>query len=76
MRFFTPFLFLLLSLIAFPENGNTSELAEGPPLSLIQRAEQGDADAQLNLSVMYANGRGVPQDYKEAYAWFNAYRYP
>ena len=26
-------------------------------------AEQGDADAQYNLGVMYAKGQGVPQDY-------------
>ena len=29
-------------------------------------AEQGNASAQFNLSVMYDKGRGVPQDYKEA----------
>ncbi len=27
-------------------------------------AEQGDADAQFNLGLMYANGEGVPQDYR------------
>jgi hypothetical protein len=26
-------------------------------------AEQGDADAQYNLGLMFADGRGVPQDY-------------
>ena len=34
-------------------------------------AEQGDADAQFNLSVMYDNGQGVPEDYVRAYAWLN-----
>ena len=29
-------------------------------------ADQGDADAQYNLGLMYANGQGVIQDYKEA----------
>ena len=29
-------------------------------------ADQGDAGAQYNLGDMYANGRGVPQDYAEA----------
>ena len=29
-------------------------------------AEQGDADAQVLLGVMYGKGQGVPQDYKEA----------
>ena len=33
-------------------------------------AEQGDADAQFNLGVMYHNGRGVMQDYKEAVEWY------
>ena len=33
-------------------------------------AEQGVAEAQLNLALMYANGRGVPQDYAEAMKWY------
>lgn len=31
-----------------------------------ERTEQGDAVAQFNLGICYANGRGVPQDYKQA----------
>ncbi|MEE2862811.1 MAG: tetratricopeptide repeat protein [Gemmatimonadota bacterium] len=34
------------------------------------RAEEGDALAQLNLGVMYENGRGVPEDDVEAVRWF------
>jgi hypothetical protein len=34
-------------------------------------AEQGDADAQGNLGVMYDTGTGVPQDYVAAHMWFN-----
>ena len=34
-------------------------------------AEQGDAGAQSNLGLMYYNGRGVPQDFEEAYFWAN-----
>ncbi len=30
-------------------------------------ADQGDVDAQFNLGLMYADGRGVPQD--ELLAW-------
>ena len=49
-------------------------LASGAPLqaqtpeidALRARAEQGDADAQRDLGVMYANGRGIPQDDVEA----------
>ena len=33
-------------------------------------AEQGDAQAQRNLGVMYANGRGVPQNDQEAVTWY------
>jgi TPR repeat protein len=33
-------------------------------------AEQGHANAQFNLGVMYANGRGVPKDDTQAVAWF------
>src|SRR5208283_394967 len=33
-------------------------------------AEQGDARAQSNLALMYANGRGVPQDYAAAVSWY------
>ena len=33
-------------------------------------AEQGDAGAQYNLGVLYANGQGVPQDDKQAVYWY------
>ena len=33
-------------------------------------AEQGNADAQSNLGLMYESGQGVPQDYKEAIKWY------
>ena len=32
-------------------------------------AEQGDADAQYSLGLMYANGKGVAQDDVKAYTW-------
>jgi TPR repeat protein len=34
------------------------------------RAEAGDAEAQVNLGLMYANGEGVPQDAPKAVRWF------
>ncbi|MSP50530.1 MAG: sel1 repeat family protein, partial [Alphaproteobacteria bacterium] len=34
-------------------------------------ADQGEADAQTNLGINYANGQGVPQDYVQAHKWFN-----
>jgi hypothetical protein len=33
-------------------------------------AEDGDASAQCNLGVMYEQGRGVAQNYREAMRWF------
>ncbi len=33
-------------------------------------AEQGDANVQYNLGVMYDTGLGVAQDYKEAVKWY------
>ena len=33
-------------------------------------AEIGDKTAQYNLGIIYANGKGVPQDYKEAVKWY------
>ena len=33
-------------------------------------AEQGHASAQYNLGLMYDNGRGVTQDYKESVKWY------
>jgi len=34
-------------------------------------AEQGNADAQLRLGLMYREGKGVPQDDKQALAWLS-----
>jgi TPR repeat protein len=34
-------------------------------------ADQGYADAQLNLGNRYAQGQGVPQDYVRAYMWLS-----
>jgi uncharacterized protein len=37
---------------------------------LTQQAEQGVAEAQHNLGMRYVQGKGVPQDYKQAVTWF------
>ena len=50
---------------AFERGDYATALREWRPL-----AEQGDADAQYNLGIMYENGRGVPQDYAEAVKWY------
>jgi TPR repeat protein len=38
--------------------------------NLISNAEKGVVEAQFILAMMYANGRGVLQDNKEAFKWF------
>ena len=44
--------------------------AQDTPDLFRQAAEQGNADAQFNLGVMYANGRGVLKDDAEAARWY------
>jgi TPR repeat protein len=34
-------------------------------------AEQGNGPAQYYLGLMYAQGRGVPQDFVQAHMWLN-----
>ncbi len=42
-----------------------------PPLAATrQSADQGDAQAQFNLGLMYDLGQGVPEDDAEAVAWY------
>ena len=36
-----------------------------------KKAEQGDADAQFNLGLMYDSGNGVPKDLVQAHMWWN-----
>jgi TPR repeat protein len=71
-------LFLLLSLTAPAAAGQFEDAAAAyqrgdyeSAFRLLQPlAEQGDADAQFVLGVMYDNGEGVPQDYVEAAKWY------
>ena len=72
-------LILLLQIIAAPVTAQdfdkgvaaaqagdfATALKEWKPL-----AEDGDSAAQYNLALMYNNGDGVPQDYKEAVKWY------
>jgi len=48
-----------------PVQAQTPELDE-----LRALAEQGDAGAQVNLGVLYANGEGVPLDDAESVRWY------
>ncbi len=50
---------------AYKQGDYATELEKLRPL-----AEQGDANMQFNLGLMYARGRGVPRDYAEAVRWY------
>ena len=51
---------------AFDQGDFQTALEEWRPL-----AEQGDADAQFGLGVLYRDGTGVIQSYIDAHMWFN-----
>jgi TPR repeat protein len=38
--------------------------------AILAKANAGDANAQFNIGVLYDNGQGVAQDYKQAAAWY------
>ena len=78
MRVNFPLLLVLLSL-SFPSFGadfqkGLSAARSGDFATAVKEftplAEQGNATAQFNLGVMYATGRGVPQNYKVAEQWY------
>ncbi|MCH7566103.1 MAG: sel1 repeat family protein, partial [Nitrospirae bacterium] len=50
---------------AYQRGDYATALTEFRPL-----AQQGNAEAQNNLGVMYSKGRGVPQDDAEAVRWY------
>jgi len=50
---------------AYDRGDFATALREWKPL-----AEQGDANAQVGLGVMYQEGQGVPQNYETAVKWY------
>ena len=52
-------------LAAYRQGDYAAALREWQPV-----AEQGDANAQYNLGLLYALGQGVPQDFKRAAEWY------
>ena len=54
-----------IGLAAYQTGDFATALKEWQPL-----AEQGIAEAQYNLGVMYESGNGVVQDYAEAVKWY------
>jgi len=55
-----------VGIAAYDQGDYATAFGEMKPL-----AEQGDADSQNNLGVLYYHGQGVPQDYVQAHMWFN-----
>jgi TPR repeat protein len=73
--------FIALAIVALTAPGNAGPYEDG--VAAYQRgdyaaaleiwrplAEQGDADAQFNLGLMYRDGLGVPQDDAATHMWF------
>jgi TPR repeat protein len=52
--------------LRFSIDGNYNSAAA----SFRKAAERGEVEAQLNLALMYEEGRGVTQDYKQAAIWY------
>jgi len=62
-------LFLLIGMLAV--SGWAEDYKPEPySAELVKKAEAGDAKAQHNLGACYCEGKGVPQDYKEAVKWY------
>jgi TPR repeat protein len=67
---------LCLSGLAYaePQEQTFTEITPGAeavnPDNLIPLLERGDVRAMNNIGLLYANGHGVPQDYKEALKWW------
>ncbi len=51
--------------------GSAAFALEGELAALVAKAEKGNAIAQYNLGLAYAEGRGVPIDNAEAYVWLS-----
>ncbi len=80
MRLFPPVLFILVLLLISPASAQDYVTAFNAYLrgdyALAERefrplAERGNVLAQYKLGLMYNNGEGVPQDFREAVNWFN-----
>jgi hypothetical protein len=58
--------------LAKAQGGNAATQTDTSAQAAADRvlAEQGNAEAQDNLGLMYRDAKGVPQDYAEAVRWF------
>ena len=57
---------LLCAVFLFP-----AIVSAASPETLLKKAELGDAEAQVNLGLMYYIGKEVPQNYQIAYQWLS-----
>ena len=63
--------FLLTVLLAATKSGLASQWTDQQRVEkLIERANQGDVNAEFQLASMYAKGLGVPQNLEEAVKWY------
>ena len=60
---------LMLGMLAFSACAQNEPSPDDVITALITKADQGDAEAQYKLGLIYRNGQGVPQDYKEVVRW-------
>jgi TPR repeat protein len=57
-------------LLGLASGANAGSCTYGAFNDCMAQAEQGDADAQTWVAMMYYEGKGVPQDDNRAFKWF------
>ena len=67
LKFFVPLAVIIILVVPVPIMGQESYISLD---SLINAAEQGDAESQYELGTRYFLGDDVSQDYAEAAKWF------
>ena len=66
MKFILPLLLILCVPLMGDEKADKEKFEKTKAL-----AEKGDAVAQYNVGMLYAEGQGVEQDIKKAFVWFS-----
>ena len=67
---FTLKLMIFWGVIVFVHVGLVQESIGLSYKEIFSKAEQGHAETQNKLGLMYFHGKGVPKVYEQAYAWF------
>ncbi|MEK6786543.1 MAG: tetratricopeptide repeat protein [Nitrospirota bacterium] len=70
MRAIATIMFLATLALPLGEGAAFAPLDSKDLNALQTQATQGDTEAQNRLGELYAKGRGVPQDYTQARAWY------